>query len=865
MFFLKLNIPLLSNHWGAPEQGAEITPTEPAQDNACEGKEVNFFIMHEPQSCIRLTLMKNPMSNQIIKTVAGSLFLIIFLINPFCAFSQFTIEGMLTDKETGTPVVGALIQVDETFQFTTSNEDGRFSFTGLTKSNYPISITHISYELLKTTIQSGKENKIILQKRIYLSEEINISATRAEKSSAVSYTEISKAEITKYNLGKDIPSILNNTPSTVLTSDAGTGVGYSGIRIRGSDATRINVTINGIPVNDAESHQVYWVDLPDFASSTENIQVQRGIGSSTNGAGAFGGSVNILTNKLSTTPFATVNSSAGSFNTFKNTIQFGSGIFSKYFALEGRVSKITSDGYIDRSSANLRSFFLSGGFYKSNSSLRLIAFSGKEKTYQAWYGVPQDSLKTNRTYNPAGEFYDTQGNIHYYDNQTDNYRQDYYQLIFSHWFNNNFSFNAALHYTKGKGYYEEFKSGADYADYGLSPLIVTDTAIHSTDIIRQLGLANDFYGMTWSIKYENTKLNLVAGGSVNRYAGKHFGEVVKTDLPMQQKLPHTYYSDDANKTDLNVYVRADYSLYGKLKFFADLQERIISYKFTGFDNAYNTSIERENNYFFNPKAGISITPMEKIILYTSIGIGQKEPVRDDFVYSTPAKRPEREKMIDFESGLRYTSAKIQFGINTYYMEYSSQLILNGKINEVGEYIRESVKDSYRSGVEMEGMWTITSKINLKMNLTLSDNKITLYKEYVDNYDDGSQVMNVYRETNIAFSPQVIGSAAAGFIPFKNFNAEISGKYIGKQFLDNTSNESRKLDAYLVNDLHCSYKLPVKKLKEVVIRISVYNFLDKKYISNGYSYSGYSGGQRSDYNYYFPQAGINWLAGVTIGI
>ena len=560
-----------------------------------------------------------------------------------------------------------------------------------------------------------------------------------------------------------------------------------------------------------------------------------------------------------------MSSSAGSFNTFKNTIQFGSGIFAKCFAMEGRVSKITSAGYIDRASSNLRSFFISGGFYKSKSSLRLIAFSGKEKTYQAWYGVPQDSLKTNRTYNPAGEFYDPQGNVQYYPNQTDNYRQDYYQLIFSHWFNNTFSFNAALHYTKGKGYYEEYKSGTSYAEYGLSPLSVADTAIHTTNLTRQLWLTNDFYGLTWSVKYERDNLNLIVGGSANQYAGKHFGEVVKTDLSIFQILPHSFYSDDANKTDLNVYVRANYSFSGTLKFFADLQERIISYKFTGFDAVYNNSIEKESNYFFNPKAGISITPMEKIILYTSIGVGQKEPVRDDYVYSTPSKRPEKEKMIDFESGLRFTSEKLLLNFNTYYMDYSSQLILNGKINEVGEYIRESVKDSYRSGVEIEGMWTISTSINFKMNLTLSDNKISVYREYIDNYDDGSQLMNVYKETNIAFSPQVIGSASAGFIPIKNFNFEISGKYIGKQFLDNTSNESRKLDAYLINDLHCSYKLPVKKIREIVFRLSVYNFLDKEYISNGYSYSGYSGGQRSDYNFYFPQAGINWLAGITIGI
>jgi iron complex outermembrane receptor protein len=768
------------------------------------------------------------------------------------------------DGESGKPVSGAVIRIDSSFQFSISDAAGHFTVVGQKGDSVPAVVTHISYNPERVMLYPGKENTIPLSFRAYLAEEVNITATRATTSSAVAYSELEKEEIEKYNLGKDIPFLLDQMPSAVVTSDAGSGVGYTGLRIRGSDATRINVTINGIPVNDAESHQVYWVDLPDFASSIESIQVQRGIGNSTNGAGAFGGSINILTDKLSVKPFLHLASAAGSFRTFRNTLQFGSGIFAKSFAIEGRLSRINSDGYIDRASSDLRSFFLSGGYYGSKSSLRAIAFSGKEKTYQSWYGVPEDSLRTNRTYNPAGEYMDSQGNLKYYDNQTDNYRQDYYQLLYSHTFNSSLNGNIALHYTRGKGYYEEYKPNSDPESYGLTRSAAADSATTASDLIRQLWLSNDFYGFTASVNYEREKIKITAGLAANHYAGRHFGKVVSSTLPVAQSLPFTYYSDNASKSDANIYARGEYTAYKMIKFFLDLQGRRIEYTFDGFDDAYLSSLRTERMYFFNPKAGFSVSLTNEIVFYSSTSIGHKEPVRDDFVYSTPSNRPKPESMTDYETGVRYHSDKVQVLFNSYLMNYRRQLILSGRINDVGEYVRESVKNSYRSGIEWEAKFRFSRIVNMQMNFALSDNRIKSYTAYVDDYDGGPQVEQVYKNTHIAFSPSLVGGAVVGFSVFRNLDLDLSGKYVGKQYLDNTSSESRKLDPYFVSDVHFSYRPVIEKVKRAAFTLSLYNVLDARYSSNGYTYSGYIGGLRSDYNFYYPQAGIHWMAGVSVG-
>lgn len=780
-------------------------------------------------------------------------------------YSQESISGILKNKDTGEPIIGALVHIDGTFLYSFSDLTGAFHFSEVRGTDFPVSITHISYKNENKTVSAAGNILIEMTPQTYLSEEVIIAANRVDNQSAIAYSEISKIEIEKHNLGQDLPFLLNLSPSVVVTSDGGGGIGYTGIRIRGSDATRINVTINGIPVNDAESHQVYWVDLPDLASSVENIQIQRGLGSSTNGAGAFGGSINILSNKLNALPFAAISSAAGSFNSFKNSIQFGSGLLSDVFAIEGRFSKINSKGYIDRASSDLKSFYLSGGYYGMKNSLRLIILSGKEKTYQAWYGVPQDSLLKNRTYNPAGEYYDTQGNIQYYNNQTDNYQQDYYQLLFSHEFNKSFIGNFAFHLTRGKGFYEEYKADDLLSNYHLNPINIGDSTVTNMDIIRQLWLSNHFYGFIWSIDYEKNKLKIKGGGSINKYIGEHFGEIIASEVMTLQQFPYRYYFNEAKKTDANIFIRAFYSLNNMSTIYIDLQERIVNYSFDGLNENYINSQQNARLNYFNPKAGINCLLFGKTQLYFSAGIGHKEPVRDDFVNSTPSKRPESEYMIDFETGARFHSGNFSLTLNGYYMDYKSQLILTGKINSVGEYIRESVKNSFRKGIEIEGSINFSSNINLRANVSFSQNRIKFYREYIDDYDGGEQIIYEYKNTTISFSPDLTSAFILSFIPIKNLNLELTGKYVGKQYLDNTTNETRKLDPYFINDLHLSYVLRPGKVKEISFKFSLLNFMNHEFVSNGYTYSGFSGGYRNDYNYYFPQAMVNFLGGVVVKI
>ena len=789
----------------------------------------------------------------------------ILILSSTYAKAQHNLTGILKNKDTGEPVAGATIYVDSSFLFTISDINGHFLLSGIKQNIFTITITHLSYTVEKRIVTSDNEIIFELISKSHLAEEVNISATRVNSRSTFAFTNIEKPEIEKNNLGQDLPYLLNLTPSVVATSDGGTGVGYTSLRIRGSDATRVNVTINGIPVNDAESHQVYWVDLPDISSSVENIQIQRGLGSSTNGTGAFGGSINILSTKLNAEPFAELNSTAGSFNTIKNTLLFGTGLLSNVFAIEGRFSIINSSGYIDRASSNLHSFYLSGGYYGKKNSLRAVAFSGKEKTYQAWYGITKDSLETSRTFNPAGEYYDVQGNLNYYDNQTDNYQQDNYQLLFSHEFKKLFTLNFALHYTRGKGYYEEYKTDESISDYNLSPINIGDSIITSMDLVRRLWLSNDFYGTTWSVDYEKGEINIKAGGAYNRYIGEHYGEVIASEIMQMQQYPYNYYKNDANKTDASIFIRSTYSPGELINLYLDLQERIVNYSFEGFNDELIIEKQNERNNFFNPKAGLSFLLSGKTQLYFSAGLGHKEPVRDDYISSTPSNRPHAEQMTDIETGIRYNSNKLSASLNGFIMNYKSQLILTGKINDVGEYIRESVNNSYRTGIELEGKINLSSKIYFHANISISRNRIKLYREYVDDYDGGPQIVNEYTNTSISFSPNSTGAAIVGFIPTKNFQIEFTGKYVGKQYLDNTTNETRKLDSYFTNDLNLSYTLHPVKIKEISFRFSLKNIFNQNYVSNGYTYSVINSGVRNDYNFYFPQAMLNWMVGVVVKV
>lgn len=679
-----------------------------------------------------------------------------------------------------------------------------------------------------------------------LSDEVVVYATRASEKSPTAFSNISKTVIQKQNFGQDLPFVLNWTPSLVTTSDAGAGIGYTGIRIRGSDATRINVTINGIVLNDAEEQGVYWVDVPDIATSTLNIQIQRGVGTSTNGSGAFGGSINLQTNTRKDSPYADIINSFGSFGTHRHTVGFGTGLNHK-FAFDGRLSLIGSDGYIDRATSDLKSYYLSGGYYGNKTMIKAIVFGGKEITYQSWYGVPQDSLATHRTYN-----------YYTYKNQIDNYAQDHYQLHFSHRASDHLTANAALHYTYGRGYYEEYQPAQNLAAYHIAyPVFGANDTVKTSGLVRRLWLDNHFYGMTWSLNYEKEKWNSILGGAYNQYSGDHFGEVVWAQVATTIPPFYRYYFNNGKKEDFNVFWKNNIQLHEKLLAFVDVQYRRVDYKALGTEDAgVNVNFDVHYN-FFNPKIGMTYTLKEDQQLYASYCVGNREPVRSDFVQAQPGNIPKHETLNDFEAGWRMRKSKIALNVNAYYMDYKNQLVLTGKLNNVGAPIRENVADSYRAGIEVDGGIQISQHFTWNANLTLSQNRVKNFTEVL--YDASGNANNIaHANMNIAFSPWAIAGSVFLYKPFKNAEIGLLTKYVGLQYLDNTSNRSRAIDPYLVNDWRLSYVFKPTGMRELSVSLLLNNFMNVKYSSNGNTYPYISGGQILSANYYYPQATRNFL-------
>ncbi len=602
-----------------------------------------------------------------------------------------------------------------------------------------------------------------------LLEPVEVKAIRAGENSPFTKTNLTKKQIEKVNLGQDLPFILNQTPSAVINSDAGNGVGYTGIRIRGSDASRINVTLNGVPFNDAESQGTFFVDLPDFSSSVGSIQVQRGVGTSSNGAGAFGASINISTNEPNLKPYAEFNNSYGSFNTWKNTFKVGSGLVGDHFTTDFRLSQITSDGYIDRANSDLKSYYFSTAYLGKTNSIRFNMFSGKEKTYQAWYGVTDVDLKNNRTINYAGM--ERPGEP--YDNETDNYKQDHYQLFYNQDITKRLKFSTGLFLISGKGYYEQYKADEAYADYGLQEPVYGTDIITNTDLVRRLWLDNDFYGNISSLQYKDDQSQITLGGGWNRYKGNHYGDVIWAEKGLS--LPGRWYDLDANKNDLNVYLKQQTKLGSVVSVFYDLQYRRVKYNIYGF--RYNPDLIIKSKYnFFNPKFGLSFQK-NSWSGYLSHSRGQKEPNRDDFEAELSAQ-PKAEKLNDFEVGVEKRASNYSIGITGYYMHYKDQLVLTGKINDVGAYTRTNIPKSYRAGLELTAAAKITSWLNASGNFAYSKNKVEDFIEYIDDYDNGGQITNQYSSTDIAFSPAIVGAATINFIPFKNGELSLISKYVG---------------------------------------------------------------------------------------
>jgi iron complex outermembrane recepter protein len=680
--------------------------------------------------------------------------------------------------------------------------------------------------------------------------EVIVEATRVGKNAPFTQSNITKKALKKRNLGQDIPVLLKYLPNIVITSDAGTGVGYTGIRVRGSDATRVNVTINGIPLNDSESQGTYWVDLPDFASSTQSIQLQRGVGTSTNGAGAFGASLNLLTDGISTKPFAEVNNAVGSYNTRKNTVKFSTGLLNKHFELAGRVGIIKSDGYVDRASSDLKSFYLSGTYSNENTLIKALAFGGSEITYQAWWGIDAATLESNRTFNAAGAIYDDAWNVvGYYKDQVDNYKQDHYQLHINHRFNDFWSATVAFHYTKGKGYFEEYQQDQDVADYGLTPISVNGSVINNTDLVRRKWLDNDFYGTTFSLKYNDlNKVKLIFGGAWNSYKGDHFGRVISGAFIDRTDLFKNYYFNVGDKTDFNIYSKIDYQLNDKLSLYGDVQFRTLTYTIKGVDSDLSVLNIKDKLSFFNPKVGFNFVLNDVSRTYLSYAKAHKEPGRSD--YRGVSKLPNPENLDDFELGYRLVKKAITLNANLYYMRYKDQLVLTGAVDDVGNFIRANSGKSYRFGLEMDAQIKMSKSLYWQPNIALSSNKNIDFL-----IEDGITTTNL-GNTSISFSPNTVLSNAFVYEPSKSFSLGILSKYVGEQFMGNTELTASKLPSYFTTDINFVYTVfPKSIFKEINITGLINNLFDEKYVSNGYMWGTTP--------YYYPQAGINFLLGLNL--
>lgn len=687
-------------------------------------------------------------------------------------------------------------------------------------------------------------------------DEVFVSAIRVTKKSPVTFSNLTKEDIKPRNLGQDIPILMNFLPSVVTTSDAGAGVGYTGIRVRGSDATRVNVTINGIPYNDAESQGTFWVNMPDFASSTESLQLQRGVGTSTNGAGAFGASLNLLTDGFSEEAYGQISSSFGSFNTFRNNLKFSTGMLNDHVEISGRLSRINSDGYVDRAKSDLDSYFLQGAYKDDNTLIKALLFGGHEITYQSWNGINADSLRTNRRYNPSGKYADENGVVQFYDNEVDNYKQDHAQLLWNEQISDTWSTNIAFHYTRGRGYFEQFKEDDDFSTYGFEPLTVAGEEVSTTDLIRRRWLDNDFYGVVFSANYVKDKLNLIMGGGWNKYEGDHFGEVIWARFASDSEIRDRYYDDNSTKTDFNFYTKANYVLDEQWSLYGDLQYRRVGYTANGED----TGIVDDTFNFFNPKAGITYDLNQNNNFYFSYAVANREPNRNDYESGNP--RPE--KLNDFELGWRYVSPDVQVNTNVYYMSYKDQLVLTGELNDVGAPLRANVGDSYRLGLEIDAAIRFSDKFSLRPNIALSTNK---NKSFVFQRDGELEALG---NTNIAYSPNIIFGNMFLYSPTDTFQVSLLSKYVGKQYMGNIDSETSVLDAYSQTDFNIQYELKCYGfLKSIVFSSLVNNIFNAEFESNGYFFTfdgdGPTQGTVTTFEGagYYPQAGTNFLLGATV--
>lgn len=760
---------------------------------------------------------------------------------------------------------------------------------------------------LSVCAQTPKEDSL----RVINLQEVEVISTRATGTTPIAHTNIGKNELKKQNFGQDLPYLLSMTPSAITTSDAGAGIGYTTLRVRGTDATRINVTANGIPINDAESHSVFWVNMPDFASSVKDMQIQRGAGTSTNGAGAFGASINMQTGDFSMKPYAEFNGSYGSFNTHKATVKVGTGLLADHWAFDLRLSNIGSDGYIDRASTALSSYYLQGGYYADNTSIKFIAFAGKERTYHAWNYASKAAMETfGRKFNSCGYMYveDKDGNIsqpdidyddyladaaaivaaggkiHYYEDQTDNYTQKNYQLLFNHNFTPEWNLNIGLHYTKGDGYYQEYKRNRTLAEYGMTAFATGETdadgsAVYQkkSDLVRKKAMDNQFGGGIFSITYKNDRLNTSLGGGLNRYDGDHFGRVMWVKNYIGELDPdRDYYRNNGTKNDGNLYLKANYELTDGLSAYADLQYRHITYKIYGVGDTWNDATNALQEFaidekfdFFNPKAGLFWQINRNNQLYGSFSVAHKEPTRNNYTDGKLTEHPEAERLFDYELGYTFANSWLNVGANFYYMDYKNQLVLTGEMNEIGEAVAANVPDSYRMGIELMAGLRLSCGFRWDINATLSRNRVQNFTETLYEWEDPTtEAWTIDRgDTPISFSPDFLLNNRFSY-SYKGFEAALQSQYVGKQYMTNAKYEDQVIDAYFVSNLNLSYTFKLPYTKSVTVGCTVYNLFNEEYENNGFAGSGYSyndAGAKERYSYatYAAQAGTNVLFHVAV--
>ncbi len=799
-------------------------------------------------------------------------------------FAQNNLSITILDQNDH-PLVGANVTLNQVTRLT--DEHGIAYFQNLESKNHTLKVSFIGYKERSMKVNPSHRQHVTLSllPTTVQVEDVFVYATRAKENSATTFKNLSKEDIQVNNLGQDLPYLLDQTPGVIIGSDAGAGIGYTSMRIRGSDNQRINVTLNGIPLNDAESMGSFFVNLPDFASSVESIQIQRGIGTSTNGAGAFGASLNIQTDALEASPYAELNNSFGSFNSWKNTLKVGSGLINNKYAFNARLSRIVSDGYIERANSDLKSFYVDGGLYTDKHTLKATIFSGKEKTYQAWYGAPEPLIKGDRSLltqyaNDGLGIYggpeldrimnaDRTYNYYTYDNQTDNYTQTHSHLHYTYKMHDRLNFNTALHYTRGAGYYEEYRPDEKLSKYDIPNAVVGSETISRTDLIRRRWLDNHFYGVTYSMNYKpSDPLNLTLGGAYNQYLGDHYGEVIWARFASNTELGDKYYLNDAKKTDFNIYGKADYRMDNWL-FNVDVQYRNVTYRVEGDDDKVKDLNLNDNLHFVNPKVGITYFLNGSSNLYASYAYAGKEPVRKDYVENPRNEFPKPEKMQDIEAGYRFRNESITLGTNFYAMLYKDQLVPTGAINDTGGSLRMNIPKSHRIGVELDGSWSIAPQFIWSATAALSDNKIIDFDEHVQVLDDQWELIRDevfhYDKTTIAMSPSTVLSNDFTYKPAESVSLSLLSKYVSRMYLDNSSAEERSIDPYFVHNFRALYTFQTFGLKRVDLSLLVNNIFNTKYENNGYTWGHIfeSKGTRDYYNFYFPQATTNFMLGLNI--